>query len=143
MLESVLGGFLRFHQFLYEKTDGWVGHRTIGVPSLLLRTVGRKSGQPRCAALVYAKAGGDYVVVASNGGADTPPGWFANAKARPDVEIQLGRRRMPATARVVAKGDPDYEHLWTLVNANNRGRYDGYQARTSRPISLLVLTPKG
>jgi hypothetical protein len=39
----------------------------IGVPTLLLRTAGRRSGATRTNALVYARDGNDYVVVASNG----------------------------------------------------------------------------
>jgi deazaflavin-dependent oxidoreductase (nitroreductase family) len=141
MLDSLLAGFLKVHQALYEATDGRIGHRTIGVPSLLLRTTGRKTGQPRCAALVYAKDGAGYVVVASKGGADVAPGWFFNAEANPNVEIQVGRRSVRATAKPVNKGDADYDRLWRLVNDKNRGRYDGYQAKTARPIPLLVLTP--
>ena len=49
---------------------------------------------------------------------------------------------MPATARVLEQGDPDYDRLWRVVNDNNRHRYDSYQKMTSRPIPLVVLTPK-
>src|SRR5439155_26077091 len=96
----------------------------------------------RTASLVYARDGDGYVVTASNGGADRPPGWLHNVSAKPEVEVQIGRKRFPATARVVDKGDdPDYERLWRLVNATNHGRYDRYQTKTRRPIALVVLTP--
>src|SRR5579884_1701794 len=134
---------LRVHQRIYERTGGAIGHRLIGVPSLLLRTTGRKSGLTRTSALVYARDGAGYVVVASNGGADRPPGWLANLRARPDVEIQIGRRSMPATARVVEAGDSDYPRLWELVNDNNHRRYEGYQRKTTRPIPVVVLSPAG
>jgi deazaflavin-dependent oxidoreductase (nitroreductase family) len=65
-----------------------VGQRLIGVPCLLLRTTGRKSGTVRTSALVYARDGEDYLLVASNGGADRPPGWLFNIQAEPKVEIQ-------------------------------------------------------
>jgi deazaflavin-dependent oxidoreductase (nitroreductase family) len=142
MLDTLMSGFLRFHQALYEATNGLIGHRMIGVPTLLLRTVGRKSGLTRTSALVYAKDGSGYVVVGSNGGADTSPGWYFNVQADPDVEIQLGRRKQKATAKVVAKGDADYDRLWALVNQKNRDRYNAYQKKTSRPIPLVVLTPQ-
>lgn len=62
---------LRLHQAIYEATGGVIGHRLIGVPTLLLTTTGRRTGDRRTAALVYAKdADGSLVVVASNGGAD-------------------------------------------------------------------------
>jgi deazaflavin-dependent oxidoreductase (nitroreductase family) len=133
--------FLKVHQSIYEGTRGVIGHRMIGVPSLLLRTIGRKTGQPRTSALVYAKDGDSYVVTASNGGADRPPGWLYNVRTDPKVDIQLGRHSTPATAEVIEPGHTDYARLWDLVNAKNRGRYDAYQKKTSRPIALVRLTP--
>lgn len=132
---------LSVHQRIYERTDGWIGHHLIGVPCLLLRTTGRKSGQTRTAALVYARDGDGYVLVASNGGADRPPGWLFNIEADRAVEIQVGRNRRQAAARIVRSPDADYPRLWKLVNDKNFGRYDRYQARTSRPIPLVVVTP--
>ena len=142
VVDTVGRAFLSFHQNLYDKSDGRIGHRMLVVPCLLLRTVGRRSGQTRTAALVYAKDGDDHVIVASNGGSDRPPGWLYNVRADPEVEIQVRRRHMPATARVVERGDPDYERLWRLVNENNSHRYDGYQKKTERPIPLVAITPK-
>src|SRR4051794_27462073 len=104
---------LKVHQAIYEGTNGWVGHRAIGVPSLLLRTTGRKTGQIRTAALVYARDGDRYIVVGSNGGGTTSPGWIFNAQAEPDVEVQIGRRRFPATAELVNAGHADYDRLWS------------------------------
>ncbi|MDQ1430014.1 MAG: hypothetical protein QOF40_616, partial [Actinomycetota bacterium] len=45
----------------------------------------------------------------------------------------------PAVARIVDAEDPDYAHLWKLVNSINGNRYDAYQAKTTRPIPLVVL----
>jgi deazaflavin-dependent oxidoreductase (nitroreductase family) len=132
---------LAFHQFLYERTNGRIGHRMLGVPTLLLRTKGRRSGATRTNALVYAKDGGDYVVVASNGGDDRAPAWFLNLSDDPRVEIQIGSVRRPAAARVVRRGEPDFDRLWKLVNDNNGDRYDGYQSQTERQIPVVALTP--
>ena len=133
---TIQGSFLRLHQLLYEGTDGRLGHRMIGVPTLLLRTTGRRTGAQRTNALVYAKDGEDYVVVASNGGKDHPPGWFFNVSAKPDVQIQVAHAKMGGTARVLHPGDQDYERLWRLVNDSNHDRYDGYQSKTIPPMPL-------
>jgi deazaflavin-dependent oxidoreductase (nitroreductase family) len=138
---SLLGTALKLHDELYKRSDGRVGHRLLGVPSLMLRTTGRRSGQPRTTTLSYAKDGDRYLIVASKGGADEPPAWLHNLRAKPDVEIQVGRERTPVTATVVEQGDPDYDRLWRAVNENNAGRYDGYQRKTARPIPVVVLTP--
>jgi len=134
---------LHVHQAIYDLSDGRVGHRMLGVPCLLLRTTGRRTGRTRTAALVYARDGGDYVVVASLGGSDRPPAWLHNVRGNPEVGLQIERRRFPAVATVVERGDLDYDGLWQRVNAVNRGRYERYQAKTTRPIPLVRLSPTG
>lgn len=132
---------LRLHEGLYVRTDGRVGHRMIGVPTLLLRTTGRHSGTTRTNALVYARDGDDYILVASNGGADRHPAWLHNLRANAEVEIQVGRQHHRGRASVVEPGSRDYDRLWAIVNENNRDRYNGYQKQTSRPIPVIVVTP--
>jgi F420H(2)-dependent quinone reductase len=138
---SLLSQVLRAHEAIYKSTDGRIGHRLIGVPTLLLRTTGRRSGATRTCGLVYARDGDDYLVVASKGGADEPPAWFLNLEANPKAEIQIGRVRQPATSRIVTPSDPDYDRLWRIVNENNGDRYTAYQAKTERPIPVVILKP--
>jgi F420H(2)-dependent quinone reductase len=138
---SVTSQVLRVHEKVYIASDGRIGHKVLGVPTLLLHTTGRRSGKQRTNGLVYARDGADYLVVASNGGADRAPAWLHNLKADPSVEIQIGRKRQPATARVVDPNDPDYARLWQIVNENNRDRYTAYQKQTARPIPVIALTP--
>jgi F420H(2)-dependent quinone reductase len=139
---SLTSQVLRVQQWLYERTDGRVGHRMIGVPTLLLRSTGRRSGTTRTNSLVYARDGDHYLVVASNGGADRPPAWLYNLRAHPDVEIQVGRDRQAASTRIIEPADADYERLWKLVNANNRDRFSAYQRKTTRPIPVIAITPR-
>ena len=140
---SLMGQFLKLHAELYKRTDGRVGHRMVGVATLLLRSTGRRSGAVRTNALVYARDDADYLLVASKGGADSPPAWLHNVRAKPEVEIQIGRERQPGVARVVEASDPDYQRLWKLVNDNNKDRFAGYQQNTSRPIPVVAVTPSG
>jgi F420H(2)-dependent quinone reductase len=141
--EKVLPLVLRVHDAVYRNTNGWIGHRTLGIPSLLLHTVGAKTGKQRTTSLTYARDGNNYLVVASKGGAPEAPGWYHNLKAKPDVEINVGPKRFGVTARVVMPGEPDYDRLWQIVNKNNGNRYIEYQKKTSRPIPVVVLTPRG
>lgn len=138
---SITGQVLRVHEQIYKRTDGRLGHHMIGVPCLLLRTTGRRSGATRTNGLVYASDGDNYLVVPSNGGADKAPAWLHNLKAHPDVEVQIGRERRKGTAAVVEQSDPDFDRLWKLVNDNNRDRYIAYQKQTKRPIPVVVVTP--
>ncbi|MCV7151838.1 nitroreductase family deazaflavin-dependent oxidoreductase [Mycolicibacterium pyrenivorans] len=135
---------LMLHDKLYKSTNGRVGHHIPlpGVaPSLLLHTVGAKTGKQRTNTLSYFPDRGDYLVVASKGGDPKAPGWYHNLKANPHIEINLGPRRLAVTATPVLPDDPDYARMWELVNKQNSNRYDGYQKRTSRPIPIVRLSP--
>lgn len=136
---------LMLHDKLYKSTDGRIGHKIPlpGVaPSLLLHTVGAKTGAKRTNTLSYFRDGGNYYVVASKGGDPKAPGWYHNLKAQPDIEINVGPKRFAVTATPLLPDDPDYARLWALVNRENSNRYAGYQKRTSRPIPVVRLTPK-
>jgi F420H(2)-dependent quinone reductase len=137
-----LAPMLRAHDTIYRKTDGRIGHQIPGMPnSLLLHTVGAKTGQPRSSTLTYAKDGDAYLIVASYGGSDKYPGWYHNLRKHPDCEINVGPKRFPVTARTITADDADYARLWEIVNKNNSNRYNGYQSRTSRVIPIIALTP--
>src|SRR5438552_14035985 len=67
LVERVMGPMLTVHQWLYEHSDGRIGASLGGRPMLLLRTVGRRTGQPRTSALLYVRDGDACVVLASQG----------------------------------------------------------------------------
>jgi deazaflavin-dependent oxidoreductase (nitroreductase family) len=140
--QSLLPRVLRIHDSVYRNTNGWIGHRTLGIPSLLLHTVGAKTGKARTTSLTYARDGANYLIVASKGGDPKAPGWYHNLKANPNVEINVGPKRFGVTAKPVLPDDPDYARLWQIVNENNGNRYEAYQKKTSRPIPVVVLTPR-
>ncbi len=131
---------LRAHQATYVHTGGLLGHRLLfGRPTLLLRTKGKRTGIERTTALIYARDGDRYLVVASNGGSPIAPSWLANLKAHPDCEIQIARDRVPATAHVIRPTDDKYRHYWNIINTVNKDRYIQYQDKTTRPIPVVEL----
>ena len=132
-----MGPLLTVHQWLYEITDGRIGSNLGGRPMLLLRTVGRRTREPRTAALLYVRDANGYVVIASKGGAPQHPAWFHNLTAEPNVEIQVGRERIPVRARI-AEGD-ERSRLWARADDVNQGQYTIYQSRTKRTIPVVVL----
>jgi F420H(2)-dependent quinone reductase len=142
LAEKALSTFLRVHDTVYQRTNGWIGHHVPGAPpSLLLHTVGARTGQPRTTSLSYATDGDGYLVVASKSGDPRSPGWYHNLRANPAVEINIGPKRSGVTARAVLPDDPDYPRLWQIVNKNNADRYTEYQKKTTRPLPIVVLTP--
>jgi F420H(2)-dependent quinone reductase len=140
--QGLLPQMFRVHDTVYRRTNGWIGHRTLWIPSLLLHTVGAKTGAARTTSLSYARDGEDYLIVASKGGDPRAPGWYHNLRKNPNVEINVGPRRFGVTARPVLPADPEYSRLWQIVNKNNGNRYAAYQKKTSRPIPVVVLTPR-
>ena len=140
-LQNAYVALLRLHDTVYQRTNGWIGHRLLILPTLLLHTVGAKTGAQRTNSLTYARDGDDYLIVASNGGSPRSPGWYHNLTADPNVEINVGPRRFAVTAHPVLPGDQDRERLWKIVTKYNKA-YPEYQKKTSRPIPIVRLTPK-
>ena len=122
----------------YRETDGEVGYLWNGALALLLTTTGRRSGQPRTSALIFARDGDDYLVVASMGGAPKHPSWYLNLTANPSAEIQVKGDHIPVTARTASADEKP--RLWQIV-AGVWPNYNVYQTRTDREIPVVVLSP--
>lgn len=140
--------WMKDHVDRYLSSGGSDGHMykitlpnmpELTVPSLLLITKGRKSGQKFLFPLFYGRAGKGYFVVASKGGAPEHPGWYRNLMANPDVEIQVGTAKMKARARV-ASGE-ERAKLWK-EGVVFWPPYADYQVKAgAREIPVVVLDP--
>lgn len=109
------------------------------VPSLLLTTAGRKSGQKYLFPLFYGRAGDGYFVVASKGGAPEHPGWYRNILANPEVDIQVGTAKMRARARTATGAER--ARLWKEAVVF-WPPYEDYQRKAgAREIPVVVLDP--
>ena len=74
---------------------------SVGMPLLLLTTVGRRSGEPRVTPLTFARDGSDFVVVGSNWGQQGHPAWALNLRAEPNASLELHGRRIEVAARIL------------------------------------------
>jgi deazaflavin-dependent oxidoreductase (nitroreductase family) len=124
------------HVRRYRDTDGEVGYLWRGVPTLILTTTGRRSGQPRSTPLIFGQDGDAYLVVASKGGSARHPAWYLNLVANPKVEVQVKGERFEAVARTA--GADERPRLWGLM-AGIWPDYDVYQERTARQIPVVIL----
>jgi deazaflavin-dependent oxidoreductase (nitroreductase family) len=125
------------HVRRYRETNGEVGHIwKEGSTVLLLTTTGRKSGERRTTPLIYARDGDRYVIVASQGGAPTHPGWYLNLSQDANVELQVEAEVFRARART-AEGE-ERERLWAKAN-EVWPHYEEYRQRTARTIPVVVL----
>jgi deazaflavin-dependent oxidoreductase (nitroreductase family) len=113
---------------------------TIGrAPVLLLTSIGRRSGQPRTAPVLFLADGERLVVIGSNAGNTREPAWSHNLKANPEAEVEIRGERRLVRARV-CEGDERAE-LWQRMNEQYAG-FDDYDERTSRDIAVFALDPR-
>src|SRR5947209_69706 len=107
-------GWQRDHVQRYVASSGAEGHEwRPGVPTLLLTTVGRRSGTARRTPLIYGRDDDRYLVVASKGGADDPPAWYLNLLAEPHVRVQVGPDVFDATATTAT--EQEQPRLWKTM----------------------------
>ena len=125
-----------------EKAHMWDSAEAGGegmLPTLLITTTGRKSGEPRSIPLIYKAIDGNYVIIASKGGMPNPPIWFLNLEANPACELMVGAKPVSARARI-AEGD-ERERLWAELQ-EIYPPYAAYKVSAGdRVIPVVVLEP--
>ena len=124
------------HMNRYLETDGKDGHIWRGVPTLLLTTLGRSSGEQRMLPLIYGKDGDDHIIIASKGGHADHPAWFLNLEASNGVSVQVAADKFSATAEVVEGADR--ARIWDMM-AEIFPPYNDYQQKTERLIPVVRL----
>jgi deazaflavin-dependent oxidoreductase (nitroreductase family) len=111
------------------------------LPSLLLTTTGRRSGEPRTTPLLYVLDTDAFVVAGSNWGQSHQPAWSGNLLAHPHAVVTVAGKKIPVRAHL-AHG-AERERLWQLM----RGMwpaYDAYQKRAAgRDIRVFRLERVG
>ena len=135
------------HRETYLKTGGAEGHvenlTAVGGHDfgthLLLKYRGRKSGKVFITPLCYGAIGGEVVIAASKGGADTHPEWYLNLKARDEVELQIATQAFRGTMR--EPEGAERAKIWAFM-VDCYPFYASYQASTSRVIPLVVMKAK-
>ena len=139
-----LPDWIKDHLSRYLASNGEDGHMwdatVVGgtglYPTLLLSTVGRKSGETLTLPLIYGKAGKDHVVIASKGGAPAHPAWYLNLAAQPEVGVQVKADRFTARARTATGAER--AALWQMM-VGVFHPYEKYQAATEREIPVVVV----
>jgi deazaflavin-dependent oxidoreductase (nitroreductase family) len=126
----------------YERSGGTEANTLLdtGMPIVIVTMRGAASGKVRKTALMRVEHGGEYALVASQGGAPNHPQWYFNLKAHPDeVLIQDGPEPFRVTVREVANDHERDEWWYRAVTAYPP--YAEYQQKTSRIIPVFVATP--
>lgn len=136
------------HVARYLSSGGTDGHMytitpqnlpTMTVPSLLLTTTGRKSGEKFLFPLFYGETGDSFFVIASKGGAPEHPGWYRNLLADSAVEVQVGTRKLHAKARTASGAERAV--LWDKAVVIWPPFADYQRKAVDREIPVVVLDP--
>ena len=126
-------------RFVARLTGGRVQVSALLVPSLVLHTVGAKSGEPRDAPLMYTPDGhGRAIVAGTNFAGGRHPAWTNNLLAHPDAAITVRGRRMIVRATPVPAEERDA--VWARIERQWPG-YRGYERDSGRVVRLFRLQP--
>ncbi len=128
--------FMRFQIFMYRRSGGKTLGRVRGMPVLLLTTVGRKTGKQHVTPVMYLRDGENYVVTASNNGADKHPGWFVNLQSNPQTTIEVGNMTRGVLAHQASPEEK--KRLWTQL-VEQAPFFEDYQKKTTRDIPMVIL----
>lgn len=141
LFRRVLGPLLLppVERFVEWVSGGRVQVSGLLVPSLVLRTTGAKSGEPRDAPLMYCPDGhGRAIVAGTNFAGARHPSWTSNLLAHPDAEITVRGRRMAVRATPVP--DDERDAVWTRIERQWPG-YRNYERQSGRTVRLFRLQP--
>lgn len=138
-------GWIAQHREKYLK-DGAAGHlwdSTFAggpgpLPTLLLTTIGAKSGGESVMPLLYGKVDGGYAIIASKGGDPKHPGWFHNLAKQPVCKVQVANEVFKARSRTATGAER--KAIWDQMAAMYPP-FTAYQAKTAREIPVIVLEP--
>jgi deazaflavin-dependent oxidoreductase (nitroreductase family) len=109
-----------------------------GIETLMLESVGAKSGQLRRAVLGFLPDSSDaWLVIASLAGTARNPAWLHNLAAQPDATIQFedGRR---VDVRADTLEGTDLAAAWRRLE-REAPEYPKYRTKTDREIAIVRL----
>jgi len=126
----------------YERSGGREANTLLdtGMPIIIVTTLGNKSGKVRKTALMRVEHDGEYLLVASMGGAPKHPVWYYNLKADPNaVAIQDGPEPFDASVRELTG---DERAVWWDRAVAAYPPYAEYQTKTTRLIPIFLATKR-
>lgn len=125
----------------YESSGGTRANTLLdtGLPIIVVTTRGSKSGKIRKTPLMRVEHGGEYALVASQGGAPKHPVWYFNLKADPTaVTIQDGPEPQAMSVREL---EGEERETWWERAVRAYPPYAEYQEKTDRRIPVFLASP--
>jgi deazaflavin-dependent oxidoreductase (nitroreductase family) len=109
------------------------------VPSLVLHTIGAKTGIERDSPLMYCpEPDGTMLITGSNFARDTHPAWTVNLSAHPDAAVTVKGKRIAVRATRIP--DDKLDETWDYIEKQWPG-YRGYERSSGRTLRIFRLQP--
>lgn len=109
-----------------------------GIDTLLLETVGARTGQPRQSVLGYLPEGEDaWIVIAALAGAARNPAWLHNLAAHPDATVRFPDGPPIAVHAETLEG-ADLDAAWKRLE-REAPEFPKYRTKTDREIAIVRL----
>jgi deazaflavin-dependent oxidoreductase (nitroreductase family) len=127
----------------YEASNGERANtlRDTGLPVVVITTRGHRSGNLRKTPLMRVEHGGEYALVASQGGAPKHPDWYGNLAADPTaLTLQDGPEPHDFVAREL---EGEEREVWWARAVEAFPPYAEYQEKTERVIPVFLASPAG
>jgi deazaflavin-dependent oxidoreductase (nitroreductase family) len=130
-----LKAYTKINVLVYKLSGGRLMNAVSGMPIVLVKMKGAKSGRMRTIPLMYVPHDKGVILVGSQGGAPKHPIWYYNLIRNPEVEITQGGKTRKMTARLVE--DEEKAELWPTC-VEYYPPYEEYQKRTDRRIPVFL-----
>lgn len=131
---------------LQTPVDKWLWRLSRGrvsltptMPTLVLHTRGRRTGEHRTSPVFYVAVDGGYAITDTNYGRPATPGWSANLNADPSCHIDHGDGPRDSSARLAT--DSERDAAWAAL-CDLWPPYDDYAKRLDRMPRVWVIQPR-
>lgn len=125
-------------RFLHRVSGGRLHVAESFLPTLVLTTTGRRSGEPRRQPLAYVEVDETVYVVGTNWGGERHPAWTHNLLADPSATMERKGGSTPVRGRLADEEEharvwPRFVEMWPA--------YATYLDRTDRTPRMFALEP--
>ncbi|WP_372748193.1 nitroreductase family deazaflavin-dependent oxidoreductase [Litorivivens sp.] len=130
----------RIHRSIYQATGGRIGSNLMGIPMVMMHTIGAKSGQIRSIPVACYDHPEGLLILASNNGGPKMPAWYYNMRAHPEFDIQFRREKRRVRAQQITEAERlQYWDAMADVNPRIVQYWHAAQAEYGRTIPVILL----
>ncbi len=130
----------RAHRAIYKATGGRIGGNLMGIPMVMMHTIGAKSGEVRSIPVACYEHPEGLLVLASNNAGPKMPAWWHNMRANPEFDIQYKREKRRVRAEEISEEERlKYWDMMADINPRIVHYWHTAQTEYNRRIPVVLL----